>query len=143
MATCADLFHIKLPDNAGVDSYSLLPLLLNKSNNIYSREITIHHSSGGYFSIRKENWKLIMCAGSGGWSFPTPGKDEAGLPDIQLYDMNTDPGEKNNLQAVNPAKVTELKNLLIKIIKEGRSTAGPVQENVENFYPHTKKWLNE
>jgi hypothetical protein len=44
------------------------------------REATVHHSINGSFASRKGDWKLIFAAGSGGWSFPTPGKAEEGLP---------------------------------------------------------------
>lgn len=142
MATCVDLLKTNLPDNAGEDSYSMVPLLLKKKEN-YARTYTVHQSGSGYFAIRKDNWKLMMCAGSAGWTFPRPGKEEAGLPDIQLYDMNKDPEEKNNLQALNPEKVSELKALLIKCIKEGRSREGAIEKNEENFMAHTLKWLND
>ncbi len=143
IATCADLLRITLPDNAGEDSYSMLPLLLKKKETNYSRTYTIHQSGNGYFAIRKDNWKLIMCAGSGGWSFPRPGKEETGLPGVQLYDMKTDPEEKNNLQALEPERVRELKALLVKCIKNGRSREGAIQFNEENYLPHTIKLLNE
>ena len=143
MATCADLVHVKLPDNAGEDSYSLMPLLINEKQKKYQREFTIHHSHAGYFAIRKGDWKLIMCAGSGGWTSPKPGKEEDGLPVVQLYNMKNDLSEKENLQSMYPEKVIELKKLLTKSIKEGRTTKGTVQSNIENFYPHTLKWLNE
>ena len=143
MATCADLLQIAIPANAGEDSYSMVPLLLRKKKVHYNRPYTIHQSGNGFFAIRKDNWKLIMCAGSGGWSFPRPGKEEAGLPDIQLYDMSKDPGEKINLQASEQERVGELKTLLVKCIKNGRSTEGATQHNVENYLPHTLKWLND
>lgn len=68
--------------------------------------------------------------GSGGWSFPKPGDStEAVLPEVQLYNLASDPGEKTNLQAENPEKVASLKALLTKYIKEGRSTPGAPQQN--------------
>lgn len=142
MATCAELLKVTLPDNAGEDSYSMVPLLLKKKEN-YQRSYTVHQSGNGYFAIRKDNWKLIMCAGSGGWSFPRPGKEETGLPEVQLYEMRTDPEEKINLQALNPEKVSELKSLLVNCIRKGRSREGATQKNEENYLPHTLKWLNE
>ena len=95
------------------------------------REATIHHSINGSFAIRKGDWKLIMCPGSGGWSFPSPKDKEAidSLPKIQLYNLKNDPNERNNLQAINTEKVVELKSLLEKYIVEGRSTSGLFQKN--------------
>ena len=91
----------------------------------------MHHSINGEFSIRKGDWKLLLSASSGGWSEPTPGNREAlsKLPRVQLYNMATDPAEQKNVQAEYPDKVKELKDLLLKYIREGRSTPGKPQPN--------------
>ena len=130
MATCADIVGYSLLDNEGEDSYSMVPLFEQEKLDKPFREATIHHSVNGSFAIRKGEWKLIMCPGSGGHSYPTP-KDEifASLPPIQLYNLKDDPSETNNLQAENTAKVEELKSLLVKLIKDGRSTPGIPQKN--------------
>ena len=72
-----------------------------------------------------------MGPGSGGWSFPRPGNKAAidSLPEIQLYNLKSDPGEVDNQQAKRPEIVSELKTLLTKYINDGRSTPGPKQEN--------------
>lgn len=130
IATCADIIDYSLSDNEGEDSYSLLPLFEQKAQTAYTREATVHHSINGSFAIRKGEWKLIMCPGSGGWSFPKP--DDAAietLPKIQLYNLTNDPGETTNLQASQPDKVEELRSLLTKYITEGRSTPGSSQQN--------------
>ena len=131
LATCADIVDYDLSDEEGEDSYSLLPIFEGKELTMPLREATIHHSINGSFAIRKEEWKLIMCPGSGGWSFPRPSNKSAidSLPSIQLYNLKTDPKETINLQAKNIEKVNELKTLLIKYIQEGRSTEGKPQEN--------------
>ena len=130
MATCVAIIGDTLADNEGEDSYNLLPLFLNKKINSPFREATIHHSINGSFSIRKNNWKLIFCAGSGGWSFPVPKKaKEMGLPELQLYDLENDPGEENNVFEKHPVIVSELTELMDKYISEGRSTKGVAQKN--------------
>lgn len=129
MATMADITAYDLPADAAEDSYSILPLILGEQTD-YKRESVIHHSVDGYFAIRKGKWKLNVCAGSGGWSYPTEKEaEEMGLPLIQLYDMDDDPGEQNNIASDYPEIVNELKELLNKYIFEGRSTPGPVQGN--------------
>ena len=129
LATCADLFHQPLPENAGEDSYSLLPLLL-KDNRKYKRKDIVHHSIDGDFSIRKGKWKLEFCAGSGGWSYPTSEDlKTVKLPPNQLYDMLSDPSEKKNLASKHPEIVKELTLLMEKYIKDGRSTPGKNQKN--------------
>ncbi|MDX1283585.1 MAG: arylsulfatase, partial [Draconibacterium sp.] len=66
MATCAAVTNQKLVDNAGEDSFSMLPLFKNPESKEFNREATVHHSINGSFSIRKGIWKLILCPGSGG-----------------------------------------------------------------------------
>jgi arylsulfatase A-like enzyme len=110
MATCYAMIDQKKPDHVGEDSYSLMPLFLNKGR--YLRKSTIHHSIDGEFAIRKGKWKLIACPGSGGWSFPTKGKDTANLPAVQLYDLEKDPGETKNLQGQYPRVVKKLQKEL-------------------------------
>jgi len=81
MATCAHIIEEDLPDNAGEDSYSMLPVL--KGTEYYGkfREATVHHSNNGDFAIRQGEWKLIMCPGSGGLSRPrNEDSEDEGLP---------------------------------------------------------------
>ena len=133
MATCAEITGYNLSDGEGEDSYSLLPLFGQMVLEKPFREATVHHSINGSFAIRQGDWKLILCPGSGGWSFPRP-EDKAALdslPKIQLYNLREDPGERVNLQGKYPEKVLELKSLLSKYIREGRSTPGLPQKNDE------------
>ncbi|TLP81274.1 sulfatase family protein [Maribacter sp. ACAM166] len=147
MATCADIVGYSLSDDEGEDSYSLLPLFEQAKPDTPLREATVHHSINGDFAIRKGDWKLIMCPGSGGWSFPSPNKDQGvieSLPPIQLYNLKNDPGETTNLQATNTEVVEELKSLLIKYIVDGRSTPGVPQKNDSiNFEWKQIKFINQ
>ncbi|WP_026955104.1 sulfatase family protein [Algoriphagus vanfongensis] len=130
MATVADFVGYSLKDNEAEDSYSLMSLFDSAEPVETFREATVFHSINGSFAIRQGDWKLIMAKGSGGWSSPKPNtSDEEGLPDVQLYNLASDPGETKNLQAENPEKVASLKELLSKYIQEGRSTPGAPQPN--------------
>ncbi len=143
MATCAEVAGIQLKDSEGEDSYSMLPIFDSPLKPDYKREYTIHHSINGSFSIRKDDWKLVLCPGSGGWSDPKPKKAvELGLPDIQLYNLSNDIAEKNNIYDKNPEKIKELYDLLMKCIDDGRSTSGAIQTNdksLHNDWPQLKK----
>lgn len=130
MATCADITGQKLMDNEGEDSFSFLSLLKKPKSRKYKRKSTVHHSINGSFAIRKGNWKLIMCKGSGGWSAPRPKKAKSmDLPEYQLYNLADDPAEKNNLYSSDHKKYKELRKLLEKTIRNGRSTKGKKQIN--------------
>jgi len=130
-ATCADLTGYKIEDSEGEDSYSMLPVITGQ-NDANIREYTVHHSVDGSFAIRKGDWKLNICQGSGGWSYPTTRdikNENLDLPAMQLYNLNEDIGETKNIIAENPEKASELKAALKKIIIDGRSTPGAIQEN--------------
>lgn len=127
MATCADILGEDLPDNAGEDSVSMMPLFKDGAQSC--RTTVVHHSIDGKFAIRDGRWKLVLCPGSGGWTHKDAAAAEAGLPLVQLYDMQVDSGEKHNLYAERPDKVKELIALLKKQVADGRSTPGMQQEN--------------
>ena len=142
LATCADLVGAALPDNAGEDSVSNLPLWRGDALTRPLREATVHSSMDGSLSIRRGHWKLEMCAGSGGWSYPAPGPDYAGLPPLQLYDLDADIGERQNVAATHPEIVEELTDLLTRYIREGRSTPGAAQSNAGGALWEQLWWLD-
>jgi arylsulfatase A-like enzyme len=127
MATCAEIVGDTLPDSAGEDSVSMLPLLHEAGTN--NRTTVVHHSIDGKFAIRDGRWKLLLCPGSGGWTHNDAEAARAGLPLVQLYDMQVDPGETRNLKAEQPDKVNELLSLLKTYVATGRSTPGAPQAN--------------
>ncbi|WP_414661730.1 sulfatase family protein [Horticoccus sp. 23ND18S-11] len=129
MATCAELLGLTLPANAGEDSVSILPALLG-AERPGPRPAVVHHSINGSFAIRQGDWKLVLCADSGGWSVPTPGSpDTKGLPETQLYDLRSDPAETTNLHLERPEEVARLSHVLEQFIINGRSTPGAKQAN--------------
>ncbi|MDP6117995.1 MAG: arylsulfatase [Planctomycetota bacterium] len=127
MATCAEILGEDLPDNAGEDSVSMLALFREAGE--FERNTVVHHSIQGKFAIRDGRWKLVLCPGSGGWTHPDANAAKEGLPLVQLYDMQSDPGETNNLHAEHADKVKELLATLKTYIADGRSTPGEPQEN--------------
>ncbi len=128
LATCAEIVNYKLADNEGEDSYSILPLLKGEKLEGDLREATVHHSSFGYFAIRKENWKLILCEGAGGKK-DSEKKVNCSIAKFQLFNLKDDPSETKNVYNQYPDKYKELRDLLIKYIKNGRSTSGKNQKN--------------
>ncbi len=130
MATCAAIVGDSLAADEGEDSFDLTSALLGKVVSGPIREATVHHSIEGVFSIRQNKWKLIFGPGSGGWSEPKPQKAKTlGLPSLQLYDLEQDPGELNNLADQEPELVKKLTALMKKYIAQGRSTPGAPQPN--------------
>jgi len=129
-ATCADLTDYETPEDEGVDSYSILPLITGEKEST-GREYLVMHSIDGRFAIRKGDWKMNFCAGSGGWSAPRENtfKNKTDYPKFQLYNLKDDVAETNNLYGQGLEIEKELKAAMAKIILDGRSTPGPKQSN--------------
>jgi arylsulfatase A-like enzyme len=122
MATCAALTGIALPEDAGEDSYDILPVLLGERPGEPVREALVAHSFFGVFSIRQGPWKLILeTKGSGG--FPPPrGTGPVSGSSGQLYHLERDPVEREDLFEARPEVVKRLTEILEKYRREGRST---------------------
>ncbi|MDW5290307.1 arylsulfatase [Formosa sp. PL04] len=129
LATIADIIDGDIPDNAGEDSYSLYELMTGED--ITLDRAVIHHSFTGHFAIREGKWKLNMLRGSGGTLEPKLIIPKDGEAVYELYDMENDPGETNNLYFEHPEIVNQLKTKITTIIENGRTTAGEPQPYVE------------
>ncbi len=129
LATAAEIAGADIPEKQGEDSVSFLPLLADASA-APTRTAIITQSINGSFSVRDDHWKLALCPGSGGWSDPRPGSvDMSGLPPVQLFDLEADPGEQTNLAQKNPDRVKKMTTMLQSMIDTGRTTSGPLLEN--------------
>lgn len=131
MATCAELLGLRLPDNAGEDSFSQLSILRGRERASDRKHMLIHHSIEGFFAIRQGQWKLCVCPGSGGWSAPVPGAEAADAPRMQLFDMAASPGEPAEANRYTPGQKQSSRMLreLEKAIQRGRTTPGKPQSN--------------
>lgn len=130
MATCAAVVDYKLPPTAAEDSVSLLPTLFGEPSTTPLHELVVHHSGSGHFAVRKGDWKLMFCRGSGGWSPPRePLAVKQQLPEVQLYNLRDDPKETRNLQSQHPEIIRRLKSEFRTMVESGRSTPGPKQPN--------------
>ncbi len=136
MATVAAILDAKLPPNAGEDSLNILPVLLGEPHPRPVREATVHHSGSGKFAIRKGDWVLIDSPSgddNGAKGEPQWLKDERGYVTGklagELFNVREDMPERRNHFAENSDAVRELKALLEKYKRDGRSTPGAVQKN--------------
>ena len=140
MATCAEIVGVDLEDTEGEDSFSMMPLFNDPTSKEYRREATVHHSINGSFAIRKDNWKMIFCPGSGGWSAPKPNSEGIeDLPKFQLYDLSKDPQEKNNVYGQFHEVESAMTRLMVSYIENGRSNPGEKQTNDQEGYG-SKDW---
>ncbi len=136
MATLAAMLGVTLPADAGPDSVNILPALLGENRTAPLREATVHHSAQGKFAIRRGDWVLILAPtgddnrkqGEPAWFQKDRGYEphsEAG----ELFNLATDPMQKQNRYATESEKVKELTALMEHYVIEGRSTPGPKQNN--------------
>ncbi len=121
LATSAAIVGARLPEEAGEDSYNILPALLGQKREKPIREAVVHHSVSGVFAIRRGKWKLILGRGSGGFTRPRVIKPKPGEPEGQLYNLEEDLGETNNLWKKHPEIVGQLTELLEKYKSQGHS----------------------
>ena len=126
-ATVSDITGEKAPAMAE-DSVSFLPALSGQAIQS-TRKGVIHHSISGHFAYRQGKWKLLLAKASGGWTSPKENQARADAPQAQLYDMENDPGEKNNLYLSHPEVAQRLLANLTVDIQNGRSTDGPAAKN--------------
>ena len=126
-ATVSDITGEKAPAMAE-DSVSFLPALSGQAIQS-TRKGVIHHSISGHFAYRQGKWKLLLAKASGGWTSPKENQARADAPQAQLYDMENDPGEKNNLYLSHPEVAQRLLANLTVDVQHGRSTDGPAAKN--------------
>ena len=116
LATLADVTDVELPDDAGPDSFSFLPILRgDDATTTELRESLVLAAGGGTMMIRSGDWKLINALGSGGFSKPSKVKPGPGDPPGQLYNLAEDLGETMNLYQQKPDVVEKLKAELARI----------------------------
>jgi len=130
MATIAEVVDADIPDDAAEDSFSMLPAMLAEDHGKAIRPYILQQGFGGkrYLAIRRGKWKYLAHKGSGGNRYETHEMlQEYQLPDTapdaegQLFDLDNDPGETQNLANIRPEIVNELSELLKATMASGRS----------------------
>jgi len=108
MPTILEACGIEHPGTADLDGRSLMPLLQGNADSWQDRPLVIqaHRGDTGVryhnFLLRTEQWKLLNASGFG--------EEMASVdPKFELYDMQADPLELNDLAAEHPAVVASLR----------------------------------
>lgn len=128
MTTCAAVTGFQLPYNAAEDSFNLLPALDGKATRpIRPYLLTQAFRGTQTLSIRRGHWKYLDHQNSGGNNYDKPPLGQFSLPETeptanaQLYNLEADPGEHDNLIRQQPEIADELKKLLDQSKLSGRS----------------------
>ena len=128
-ATCAALVGRDLPDDAGEDSFNILPVLLGeRRDDVPIREHTLHQTHKLELAIRKGPWKYLDHRGSGGNDYENnPLLGPYALPDTapeapgQLYHLGEDLGETTNLYFEHRDIAERMRDKLHRYRDSGRS----------------------
>ncbi|HCN79250.1 MAG TPA: arylsulfatase [Verrucomicrobiales bacterium] len=109
LATMAEILGVKLPETAGEDSFSLMPLLKGEDRPI--RTNAVNTACGGIPSYRDGAWKYVAAA------------------EPELYNLDEDLAETMNMAPLHPERVKAMQASFEKLIRAGRSTPGAPQKN--------------
>ena len=144
LATMAALVGFRLNDDDAIDSYNMLPALVGDPKKPIRDCMVISPSSRRHIAIRKGKWMYISAKGGGGFTdskvgahafggpgaFPftgeinsdiANGKIKPDAPPAQLYNLEEDLYEKNNVYNEHPEVVKELKSLLHEVLNSEKS----------------------
>ncbi|MEX0720747.1 MAG: arylsulfatase [Balneolaceae bacterium] len=139
LATLAALVDHSLQEGDAPDSYNMLPAITGTPEESIRDYLVISPSQRSHLSIRKGKWMYIPARGEGGFGGTEIGDhDFAGAaahkltgqtnsdirdgvvrenaPDVQLYDLESDPAQKENIVNDYPEVAEELQKLLEETI---------------------------
>jgi len=116
LASFAALTGQQLAASDGPDSYDLLDTLMGLSE--VGRPHLIQQASGQYVSIRKGSWKYIAPS-QGSRTISSKNIESGRDPEPQLYRLDDDIGESNNVAGERPDMVDEMQALLDMIHQTG------------------------
>ncbi|MEM9016580.1 MAG: iduronate-2-sulfatase, partial [Verrucomicrobiota bacterium] len=135
IATFAAMTEVELREGEGTDSIDILPALVSDPENPLRDHIVLSPSKPTHLSLRKGKWMYIGAQGSGGFTgakrgghaFGGPaavsyagyensdienGKVKPNAPPAQLYDLESDLAQTENLYHKHPEMVAEMEALL-------------------------------
>lgn len=117
LASFAALAGISIPAEAGPDSLNHIQTILGESNE--SRAHVVEHAN--ILAIRQGRWKYIPAGGRGSGALYWNGGTRPANGAQELYDLERDLGERNNVAALHPEVTKRLGAMLEKVVKDGRT----------------------
>ena len=127
MATIAAALEVDLPEkNCAEDSFNQLPVLEHQVTASPIRNSHIHNTRANQYAIREGDWLLIdapngyVSGRNKAWESKREYPADDGGP-VELYNLESDPGQKKNLASQHPDKVKDMQELLKKIREQGHS----------------------
>jgi len=119
MATVAEITGYEIKKDEAEDSFSFLNLLDGKPGETVLREPIVHHSTRGDHAIRKGEWVYIDAPSGDMNNEPEWFRNKLGVnessDEFELFNLEEDPKETNNMYSAMPEKAKELKEKLDSI----------------------------
>ena len=117
LPTCCDLAQIDSPDN--IDGISFLPEMLGKKQKKHEYLYWEFHERGGKQAVRMGKWKGLRLRVNKNPNAP-----------IELYNLQTDIGEENNIADNHPDIVAKIKKIMEKAhVKNDKWPFGKERKN--------------
>ena len=114
MASFAEMCGVKLPEGSAPDSENHLESWMNADRS--GRKYIVVQNMDNNLSITDGRWKYIPAADSPETEFYTGTEMGTKIGRNQLYDLNLDPGEQNDLYESDKEKAIELNSELLRIV---------------------------
>jgi len=111
LATFAALTRQTLAQNAGEDSFDLLPLLFGQPDAKNGRKFVIVKAVQAQLAIREGRWKFVAPP-----EFPWTRNDTSGFAKAGLFDLEGDVAEASNVIVENPEVAESLRNKLLAAV---------------------------
>lgn len=108
LPTILDACDIEIPTDHRLDGRSFLPLLTGADSTGPTRQIVFQTHRGNvpqrfhHFAIHEDPWKLVHPSGF-------RRETMTGAPELELYNLDSDPRQQNDLAATNPKVLQRLK----------------------------------
>jgi arylsulfatase A-like enzyme len=124
LPTLAKLAGTNAPADRVIDGKDIWPLITGLDGAKTPHEAFFYHSAHGKLAaVRSGNWKLHIAS----QDLPSKKKGKNDPPfETQLYDLQADLGEKNNVAAEHPDVVKRLTGLMEKFDAEIKANSRPV-----------------
>jgi hypothetical protein len=112
LPTVAHLAGAQLPGDRIIDGHDVLPVITGLAGAENPRRTLFYYCYNHLQAVRHDNWKLVLPRPARPpWCSWSARMVEA-VETVELYDLTTDPGEKENLARGHPEVVAELTQLV-------------------------------
>jgi len=120
-ASFASLLQVELPDDSCLDSMNVMEALMGKTS-ASGRDFLVQQDNGasGNFGYREGKWKLVRHKSRRATNVELR-LNPTEMPELQLFDLEEDPNESDDLSERFPEEVERLNKALEDVIEAGRT----------------------